>query len=192
MNEAALFVSTYVLVLALGLQSLNVNGGHYAGAFFTSIAISGSQLVLYKLAPDASHLEILAFMSGGPLGIISAMWLHPRLVAWRERMRQRASTRDDPRRAWHAIAELGLGDAELTYGSLEAFHHIAAALNRVQHGAEKMRLVGAIMGRDAQKLLDYAAAADYHDKDSIPVEVFDAAYIPFLERWCRGFLRRSL
>jgi hypothetical protein len=43
MNEIALFISTFVLVCALGLQSLNVNGGHYVAAFFTSFAIGASK-----------------------------------------------------------------------------------------------------------------------------------------------------
>lgn len=79
MNEIALFVSTFVLVCALGLQSLNVNGGHYVAAFFTSFAIGASNLVLFKLAPNAGPSEIAAYLSGGPLGIVAAMGLHPRL-----------------------------------------------------------------------------------------------------------------
>lgn len=76
-TAAVLFVSTYVLVFALGLQSLNVNGGHRAAAFLTSFAIGASNLVLFKLAPDAGGLEIAAYLIGGPLGIISAMKAHP-------------------------------------------------------------------------------------------------------------------
>lgn len=82
MTALALFVSTFVLVFALGLQSLNVNGGHRIAAFFTSFAISGGNLVLFKLAPDASELEMIAFVLGGPFGIIASMWFHPRMVRW--------------------------------------------------------------------------------------------------------------
>lgn len=80
MTALALFVSTFVLVFALGLQSLNVNGRHYVAAFFTSFAIGASNLVLFKLAPDAGAMEVAAFMIGGPLGIITSMWAHPRLI----------------------------------------------------------------------------------------------------------------
>lgn len=80
MTAVALFASTYVLVFALGLQSLNVNGGHYRAAFITSLAIGGSNLVLFKLAPEASGLEIFAYLAGGPLGIVSAMRAHPYIV----------------------------------------------------------------------------------------------------------------
>jgi hypothetical protein len=82
MTELILFSSTFVLVFALGLQSLNVNNGHYWAAAFTSLFIGSSQLVLYKLAPDANWSEMLAFVSGGPFGIVCSMWAHPRLARW--------------------------------------------------------------------------------------------------------------
>lgn len=74
----ALFASTFALVFFLGLQSLNVNRGHYAAAFFTSFGIGIGQLILYKLAPDASGAEIAAYLVGGPFGIITSMWFHRR------------------------------------------------------------------------------------------------------------------
>ena len=79
MNELILFSSTFVLVFALGAQSLNVNNGHYAAAALTSFVIGGGQMVLYKLAPDASWSEIAAYLMGGPFGITASMWAHPRL-----------------------------------------------------------------------------------------------------------------
>lgn len=80
MTALMLFVSTFALVFALGLQSLNVNGGHYAAAFLTSFAIGGANLLLYKMAPDASGIEIAAYLSGGPLGIVCSMRAHRALV----------------------------------------------------------------------------------------------------------------
>lgn len=80
MTELILFVSTFVLVFALGLQSLNVNNGHHYAAAITSFAIGAMQMVLFKLAPDASWSEIAAFLTGGPFGIVSSMWAHPRLA----------------------------------------------------------------------------------------------------------------
>jgi len=76
MTALALFVSTFALVFFLGLQSLNVNGGHYRAAFFTSIGIGVSNLFLFKLAPDAAGIEIAAFLLGGPFGIVSSMRFH--------------------------------------------------------------------------------------------------------------------
>lgn len=75
-NSALLFVSTFALVFALGFQSLNVNGGHYKSAFATSLAIGVSQLVLYKLVPNASLVEVLAYLAGGPAAIVCSMLAH--------------------------------------------------------------------------------------------------------------------
>ena len=80
MSEVALFASTFILVFALGLQNLNVVGGHYLAAFLTSLVIGASSMVLYKLAPNATWAEIAAYMFGGPFGIVSSMAVHRRLV----------------------------------------------------------------------------------------------------------------
>ena len=79
MTALALFASTYALVFFLGLQSLNVNTGRHVAAFFTSFGIGLSNLVLFKLAPEATGLEVAAYLAGGPLGIVSSMWAHRRL-----------------------------------------------------------------------------------------------------------------
>jgi hypothetical protein len=80
MTELTLFISTFVLVFALGLQSLNVNNGHRIAAALTSFVIGSGQMILFKLAPNASWTEIIAFLLGCPFGIVSSMWAHPRLV----------------------------------------------------------------------------------------------------------------
>lgn len=83
MTLVALFFSTYVVVFALGAQSLLLHNGRYVAAFLNSIVIGACNLVLFKLAPQATVFEIAAFLLGGPLGIVSAMWvfrhLHRRL-----------------------------------------------------------------------------------------------------------------
>lgn len=73
MTAAWLFLSTYVLVMTLGLQSQFVNNGHYLPAFCNSLAIGASNLVLFKLAPDATGIEIAAYLTGGPFGIVTSM-----------------------------------------------------------------------------------------------------------------------
>ena len=80
MTALVLFASTFVLVFALGFQSLNVNGRHYIAAFLTSFLIGGGNLVLFKLAPDASGVDIAAFLLGGPFGIIASIWAHPKMI----------------------------------------------------------------------------------------------------------------
>jgi hypothetical protein len=79
-NELILFASTFALVFALGLQSLNVNGGHYRAAFLTSFIIGGANMVLLKLGPNAGVTEIIAFLAGGPFGIVSSMYIHRRTI----------------------------------------------------------------------------------------------------------------
>lgn len=76
MTAAALFASTLALVFTLGLQSQLVNNGHYVGAFFNSLAIGASNLVLYRLAPEATGIEVAAYLAGGPIGIVAAMYVY--------------------------------------------------------------------------------------------------------------------
>jgi hypothetical protein len=76
MIELMLFTSCFVAVFALGFQSLNVNNGHYTAAFFTSFLIGGANLMLFKLAPNATGTQIAAYLCGGPIGIICAMKVH--------------------------------------------------------------------------------------------------------------------
>jgi len=78
MTVFLLFCSTFVSVFALGFQSLNVNNGHYRAAFLTSFIIGLSNLALFKLAPNASGVEIAAFLTGGPFAIVCAM----KFYAW--------------------------------------------------------------------------------------------------------------
>lgn len=75
MTALALFVSTLLLVMALGAQSLLVNNGRYIGAFCNSFAIGLGNLALFKLAPNANGWEIAGFLTGGPLGICLAMYV---------------------------------------------------------------------------------------------------------------------
>lgn len=85
MTALTLFASTFILVFALGFQSLNVNGGHYRSAFVTSLVIGSAQMILLKLGPDANAVEIAAFLAGGPFGIVASMWVHRRTLGRRDR-----------------------------------------------------------------------------------------------------------
>jgi uncharacterized membrane protein SpoIIM required for sporulation len=73
MSAALLLLSTFALVFALGMQSQLVNNGHFVGAFFNSLAIGSANLVLFKLAPTASGIEVAAYLIGGPFGIVCSM-----------------------------------------------------------------------------------------------------------------------
>lgn len=76
MTPAYLFVSTFALVFTLGLQSQLVNRGHTVAAFVNSICIGTANLMLFKLAPEATGLDIVGFLSGGPFGIVFSMWFY--------------------------------------------------------------------------------------------------------------------
>lgn len=81
MNALLLLVSTFLLVFFLGLQSLIVNTGYRTAAFMNSFAIGACNLMLFKLAPEANGLEIVAYLSGGPFGIVASMVVFKR---WRK------------------------------------------------------------------------------------------------------------
>jgi len=76
-----LLASTFGLVFALSLQSKLVNNGHYVAAFLNSAAIGACNLVLFRLAPDATGLEIVGYLAGGPFGVIASMWVYRRMRA---------------------------------------------------------------------------------------------------------------
>ena len=80
MTEVSLFAAAFVTVFAIGFQQQNVTGRHYAAAAFTSLAIGAAQFFLWRVAPTATAPEILATLAGGPVGIVAAMYAHPRLA----------------------------------------------------------------------------------------------------------------
>lgn len=75
-STLTLFASTFALVFCLGMQSLLVNNKHYIGAFFNSLCIGTCQLILIvKISAGATPAEVAAFLSGGPFGIVTAMFV---------------------------------------------------------------------------------------------------------------------
>lgn len=88
MTELVLFLSTALVVFALGFQQLNVTGGHYYLAILTSFVIGAAQIYLWRTLPGASISEVIATLLGGPVGIVGAMWSHPRLAKILNRKRK--------------------------------------------------------------------------------------------------------
>lgn len=81
MNALFLFFATFALVLFLGLQSLNVNGGHRLLSSITSFGIGAANLTVLKIMPGPTGwIEIAAYLIGGPLGILASMAIHPWMV----------------------------------------------------------------------------------------------------------------
>lgn len=92
MLELALFASTFVTVFALGLQSLNVNGGHFVAAFFTSFLIGAGNLIVLKIVPQSDVAQMLAYLAGGPVGIVASMAVHRRTIGRRREQAKKDST----------------------------------------------------------------------------------------------------
>jgi hypothetical protein len=87
------FAGTWLSVFTLGLQSLNVNQGHYLAAAVTSLGIGTGHIILYKYMPGANAVEIACYLLAGVTGITFSMWFHRRakavLSAWFQRRRPR-------------------------------------------------------------------------------------------------------
>jgi hypothetical protein len=79
MTHLALFLSAFFTVFLLGIQQKNVHGEHYLAAIVTSLGIGTAQIFLWRLVPEADAGQIIATMCGGPIGIVSAMWVHPKI-----------------------------------------------------------------------------------------------------------------
>ena len=88
MTHLALFLSAFFTVFLLGFQQKNVHGEHYLAAVFTSFGIGAAQIFLWRLVPDANPGQIAATLAGGPVGIVAAMYLHPRLMRRQKPRRQ--------------------------------------------------------------------------------------------------------
>jgi hypothetical protein len=80
MTELALFASAFGTVFALGFQQQNVIHRHFTAAALTSFVIGACQIYLWRTLPDSNASQIIATLAGGPIGIIAAMYLHPRLM----------------------------------------------------------------------------------------------------------------
>lgn len=85
-NELYLLGSTFGVVFFLGFQSLSVNSGHYWLAAVNSLVIGSFNLLLFKMAPQVSGVgETIAYLVGGPMGIVCAMRAHRALASWMAR-----------------------------------------------------------------------------------------------------------
>ena len=80
MTAAAIFLASFVVVFALGVQQLNVTASRYRAAFITSLVIGTATLVQLKQLPGpTTWLDIAGYLVGSALGIVASMWAYPRL-----------------------------------------------------------------------------------------------------------------
>lgn len=76
MNTLLLFLGAFFIVFALGFQQHNVHYRRYQAAFLNGIFIGIMNLLVLRLGPGASPVEMAAFLTGGPLGSVAAIWLN--------------------------------------------------------------------------------------------------------------------
>ncbi len=101
-----IFAATYVSVFTLGLQSLNVNQGHYLAAAVTSFFIGTGHILLYRLMPQAHWVEYVGYYAGGIAGITASIWFHKRAKAWLSAwLERRRAARGDAAKDEHRDVE---------------------------------------------------------------------------------------
>ena len=71
-----MFVSNFVLVFLLGLQSKNVNAGRYMAAVTTSFGISVANFIFVKYAAAGSYDVFAVCAAGGCSGIAFVIWFY--------------------------------------------------------------------------------------------------------------------
>ena len=79
MKEMALFGGSFALVFALSFQQHHVHSRRYGYTFVNAVIIGLLNLVMLKLGSQASPTEMMAYVSGGPVGNVAAMWVHDRV-----------------------------------------------------------------------------------------------------------------
>ncbi|MDP1635259.1 MAG: hypothetical protein Q8L69_11340 [Gallionellaceae bacterium] len=83
MNAFLLFIGSFFIVFALGFQQHNVHYRRYRAAFMNGIFIGAMNLLVLRLGPSASPVEMAAFLIGGPVGIVAAIWLNGKVCTRR-------------------------------------------------------------------------------------------------------------
>lgn len=79
MNAFLLFLSSFAIVFAFAFQQHNVHYRRYRLAVANALLIDALNLVLLKMGTAATLPEMTAYLIGGPLGTLVAMWVNERL-----------------------------------------------------------------------------------------------------------------
>ena len=76
MNAVLILLGQFLAVFLLGFQSRCVNSGKAGVSFCTSMLIGMCQVWMFKSIPAAQGWELLAFLLGGPCGIVASIYAH--------------------------------------------------------------------------------------------------------------------
>ena len=79
MDGMLLFIGSFFLVFALGFQQNNVQNSRYKSAFVNGIFIGVMNLLVLRIGPTASAVEMIAFLIGGALGSAAAIWFNGKI-----------------------------------------------------------------------------------------------------------------
>ena len=79
MNGTLLFLGSFFLVFALGFQQSNVQHSRYQAAFVNGLFIGVMNLLVLRIGPSASTIEMVAFLIGGALGSAAAIWFNGKI-----------------------------------------------------------------------------------------------------------------
>lgn len=85
MSAVLLFVSSFAFVFLLGFQSQVVRDKERAMAFGVSLMIGLCELIVLKHAPSADFVDGIAFLLGGPVGIVSSIEAHDLYLKYKKR-----------------------------------------------------------------------------------------------------------
>ena len=85
MSALIIFISQFLVVFILGMQSQMVRDKNIAGAGVGSLLIGISQFFVFSIigsmgADDLLRPEGLAFLLSGPLAIVTSIKVHPYIV----------------------------------------------------------------------------------------------------------------
>jgi len=78
-----LFIASFLTVFLLVFQQQNVAHRRYLWASTTSVAITLSQFMLIKTVAGSDLMEVVYMASGGVLGVLLSMLLHPLITGSR-------------------------------------------------------------------------------------------------------------
>ena len=93
MNALIIFIAQFCVVYLMGIQSLNIKGGHYLAAAITSFIMGvfafASTSIIGKIAlSDIISVVGIVFLVAGPLGITCAMASHKHLISYFKGLRR--------------------------------------------------------------------------------------------------------